>query len=62
MGTLTFHMVVMAFLNSADFIFEPKNSRTILAKHASGWRDRTEGRVTLAIFGIDMNVAAVFQR
>jgi len=59
-GALAFHMVVMAFLNCADFAFEPKHLHTVLAQHAGRRRHRTKGRMC-AIFDRDLTAFAILQ-
>lgn len=44
-GALPFNMVVVAFLNCANFPLKPQNRAAIFAHHASGRRDRAESRV-----------------
>ncbi len=42
-GTLPFHMVVMAFLDRTNLIFEPEDLHPIFAKHAGGRRHSARG-------------------
>ena len=59
-GTLPFHVVVVAFLNRPNFAFKPEHLRAVFAQDACWRRDRTKSRMA-AIFCADLVGLAVFQ-
>lgn len=58
--TLSFHMVVVAFLYGTDLAFEAQNRRAVLAQHASGRWHGAKGRVR-TVLGADLVGFAFFQ-
>jgi hypothetical protein len=60
-STLPFHMMVMAFLNSANFGLKAQNLHAVLAHHTRGWWHRGK-RWMLAILWFDVMVIAIIKR
>jgi hypothetical protein len=56
---LAFDVVVVAFLDRADFALKAQHLRAVFAQNTCGRRDRPKGRMT-AIFDTDFMGLAVF--
>ena len=48
-GPLAFDVMMVAFLNRANFGFEPQNLRPVFTHHTGRWRHITERRMALAV-------------
>lgn len=60
-GTLPFDVVVVTFLDRADFALKTQHLRPVFAQHAGGWGRVGKSRM-IALFGFNVDVIAVVHR
>ena len=59
-GPLTLNMMMVAFLDSADFCLKTRNCGAIFTHHTSGRGDRAKGRM-LSVLWFDVMMVPAFQ-